>query len=81
MRKPSTNKELTPREIEVARFLVSGVVRRKEIADRMGLSPHSVHFHIDNLLDKLDVSSTPEAIVALFRSAGARSIVDVEVTT
>lgn len=80
MRKLSMNKALTPRETEVARLWVSGVVRRKAIAKRMNLSADGVHFHVDNLLDKLDARSVPEAIVKLFRDAGARSIVDAEIT-
>ena len=76
MRTIPKTKILSPREREIARLLVAGVHRRKAIADRLGIAPDTVHFHLDNLRFKLGVDTTPEAIVVLFRNAGAGEIAD-----
>lgn len=52
---------LTPRETEVLRLLVEGV-GNKEIAYRLGISEHTVKFHVASLLDKLDAESRTEAV-------------------
>ncbi|MDB1087256.1 response regulator transcription factor [Streptomyces sp. ACA25] len=59
---------LTPRELEVLRCMLAGL-GRKEVAERLYLSPHTVRTHIQNLLGKLGVHSTLAA-VALARRAG-----------
>jgi DNA-binding NarL/FixJ family response regulator len=58
---------LTPREREVLSYLVKGIGRR-EAAERMHLSAHTVRSHLQNLMGKLGVHSTLEA-VALARQA------------
>lgn len=52
---------LSGREQEVLACLVAGLSRR-EIADRMTLSPHTVRTHINNVLHKLDVHSVLAAV-------------------
>jgi DNA-binding CsgD family transcriptional regulator len=52
---------LTPRELEVLRLLAEGV-GNKEIAYRLGISEHTVKFHVASLLDKLHASSRTEAV-------------------
>lgn len=59
---------LTPREQEVLRCMVAGL-GRKAVAERLGLSPHTVRTHMQNVLGKLGVHSTLAA-VALARRAG-----------
>jgi len=54
---------LTPREIEVLRMLVEGL-GNKEIAWRLGISEHTVKFHIASIFNKLDVSTRTEAVTA-----------------
>jgi DNA-binding NarL/FixJ family response regulator len=52
---------LTPREIEVLRMLAEGLAN-KNIAWRMGISEHTVKFHIASIFTKLNVSSRAEAV-------------------
>lgn len=58
---------LTPRELEVLTLLAEGI-SRSEIAQRMHLSAHTIRSHLQNLMAKLGVHSTLEA-VALARQA------------
>jgi DNA-binding NarL/FixJ family response regulator len=58
---------LTPREREVLSHLAEGVGRR-EVAERMHLSANTVRSHLQNLMAKLGVHTTLEA-VALARRA------------
>ncbi len=53
--------DLTPREIEVLRMLAEGLGNR-EMAVRLGISDHTVKFHISSILDKLNASSRTEAV-------------------
>jgi two-component system, NarL family, nitrate/nitrite response regulator NarL len=53
---------LTPREIEVLIALGNGL-SNKETARRLGISPHTVKFHIESLFRKLGASSRAEAVV------------------
>ncbi len=57
-----------PREREVLRCMVAGL-GRKAVAERLYLSPHTVRTHMQNVLGKLGVHSTLQA-VALARRAG-----------
>jgi DNA-binding NarL/FixJ family response regulator len=50
---------LTPREVEVLRHLARGL-SRKEIAQRMGLSPKTVETHVGGLMAKLDLHDRVE---------------------
>ena len=52
---------LTPREIEVLGALGSGMTN-KEVARLLGISPHTVKFHIESLFRKLGVASRAEAV-------------------
>ena len=53
--------ELTEREVEVLRMLAEGFAN-KEIASRLGISDHTVKFHISSILAKLGASSRTEAV-------------------
>lgn len=57
---------LTAREIEVLRMLAEGLAN-KEIAWRLGLSEHTVKFHVTQVFNKLNVSSRTEAVTAGLR--------------
>jgi two-component system, NarL family, response regulator YdfI len=53
--------QLTAREIEVLRMMAEGF-GNKEIASRLGISDHTVKFHISSILSKLGASSRTEAV-------------------
>jgi DNA-binding NarL/FixJ family response regulator len=52
---------LTPREIEVLNAVASGLTN-KEIARALSISQHTVKFHLESLMRKLEVSSRAEAV-------------------
>ncbi len=52
---------LTPREIEVLALLAEGA-GNKEIAHRLGISEHTIKFHVGSILAKLGATSRTEAV-------------------
>lgn len=52
---------LSVREIGIVRFLSEGYVY-KEVADKLNISPHTVHSHIKMIYGKLHAASKAEAI-------------------
>ena len=52
---------LTPRELEVLALLAEGD-SNKEIARRLGISVHTVKFHIGSLLDTLEAVGRTDAL-------------------
>lgn len=57
---------LTARETEVLRMIAEGLAN-KEIAYRLGISEHTVKFHVSALLGKLGAGSRAEAVGAGIR--------------
>src|ERR1700686_2474678 len=55
------SEEITSRETEVLRMLAEGLVN-KDIAARLGISEHTVKFHISSILAKLGASTRTEAV-------------------
>jgi DNA-binding NarL/FixJ family response regulator len=55
------SEEITSRETDVLRMLAQGLVN-KDIAARLGISEHTVKFHISSILDKLGASTRTEAV-------------------
>ena len=55
------SEEITARETDVLRMLAEGLVN-KDIATRLGISEHTVKFHISSILDKLGASIRTEAV-------------------
>jgi len=55
------SEEITSRETDVLRMLAEGRVN-KDIATRLGISEHTVKFHISSILDKLGASTRTEAV-------------------
>lgn len=53
--------ELTAREIEVLRMLAEGL-GNKQIASRLGVTDHTIKFHISSILGKLGASTRTEAV-------------------
>ena len=57
---------LTPREMEVLRAVSEGLAN-KQIARELGISLHTVKFHLESLMRKLDASSRTEAVTRAMR--------------
>ncbi|MEW5959239.1 MAG: response regulator transcription factor [Chloroflexota bacterium] len=58
--------DLTPREREVLHLLAEGLAN-KAIARRLGISEHTVKFHVNAILGKLGAQSRTEAVVRATR--------------
>ena len=52
---------LTPRELDTLRLLADGLPN-KTIAVRLGISQHTVKFHVNSILGKLSAQSRTEAV-------------------
>jgi DNA-binding NarL/FixJ family response regulator len=57
---------LTSREEDVLRYLVRGLIK-KEIADELGISQHTVDMHLRSVYRKLHVRSQTEAVSKALR--------------
>ncbi len=60
------NPALTPRELEVLRMMADGLPN-KAIAADLGITSHTVKFHIASILSKLDAESRTEAVTVGIR--------------
>lgn len=58
---PSVATPLSPREIEVLRMIADGE-SNKVIAWKLGISDHTVKFHVTSILNKLNAGSRTEAV-------------------
>lgn len=58
--------DLTPRESEVLALLAEGLTNRA-IAQRLTISDHTVKFHVNAILTKLDAQSRTDAVVRATR--------------
>jgi two-component system nitrate/nitrite response regulator NarL len=56
---------LTPRETEILSLVADGRAK-KEIADQLGISPHTVVAHVTHIYDKLNVQNAPAAVAKAF---------------
>lgn len=65
-RELATPEDFTPREREVLALLSEGLPNRA-IAERLGISRHTVKFHVNALLQKLGVEGRTEAVVQAAR--------------
>jgi DNA-binding NarL/FixJ family response regulator len=63
----SPGEQLTPREGEVLRLLADGLAN-KDIAAKLGISEHTIKFHIRSILGKLGAASRTEAVTRGLRS-------------
>jgi two-component system, NarL family, nitrate/nitrite response regulator NarL len=63
---PPLIEELTARETEVLQLLAAGLTNRA-IALALGISEHTVKFHVNAILGKLGAQSRTEAVVQAFR--------------
>jgi DNA-binding NarL/FixJ family response regulator len=60
-RQARTTESLSPREVEVLGMLAEGV-SNKAIAYRLGISEHTVKFHVTSIMTKLNAGSRTEAV-------------------
>jgi DNA-binding CsgD family transcriptional regulator len=58
--------EFTPRELEILRLLATGL-DTATTADRLGIAPHTVEWHLRHVMEKLQVHSKLQALVAAVR--------------
>ena len=58
---PALIEALTSRELQILRSLAQGSAN-KEIADELGISEHTVKFHVASILGKMQVGSRTEAV-------------------
>jgi NarL family two-component system response regulator LiaR len=56
----------TPREVGVLQLVAEGFTN-SQIADRLGISPSTVNFHVHNILGKLDAKTRTEAVAIAVR--------------
>ena len=66
MRQPPTPGVLTPREMEVLHLVAEGLPN-KSIALRLGISDHTVKFHVNSIFGKLGAQSRTEAVIQATR--------------
>jgi DNA-binding NarL/FixJ family response regulator len=59
--------ELTPREVDVLQLLSEGLPN-KAIASRLGISEHTVKFHVNAIMGKLGAQSRTDAVMRATRS-------------
>jgi len=59
--------DLTPRQRDVVEMIAQGL-RNREIAERLGISLHTVRRHVEALLRRLNVPTRAAAAVALQRA-------------
>jgi two-component system, NarL family, nitrate/nitrite response regulator NarL len=55
--------EFTPREIEVLQLLAIGL-STNHMAARIGIAPHTIEWHVRNVIEKLAVHSKLQALIA-----------------
>jgi DNA-binding NarL/FixJ family response regulator len=63
---PPTAGGLTPREVDVLTLVAEGLPN-KSIASRLGISDHTVKFHVNSILGKLNAQSRTEAVMQATR--------------
>lgn len=64
---PDAGEPLTPREREILQLIAQGLPN-KSIALELGISEHTVKFHVGSILDKLGASSRAEALARAARA-------------
>ncbi|HEX6543177.1 MAG TPA: response regulator transcription factor [Ktedonobacterales bacterium] len=58
---------LTAREREVVELLAGGVTSNRDLARRLGVSEHTIKYHLRNVLDKLRLQDRAQVVSYAFR--------------
>lgn len=58
--------EFTPREFDILRLLAEGM-DTVAMSDRLGIAPHTVEWHVRHVIEKLQVHSKLQAVIAAAR--------------
>lgn len=64
--RPPGNYDLTSREREILRLMADGLIK-KEIADQLSISAHTVNTHIRSIYEKLHVNTNTGAVAKALR--------------
>ena len=67
MRRPASLAELTPRELEVLRFVARGL-SNSDIARRLVLGDATIKTHVARIFQKLDLHDRAQAVVLAYES-------------
>jgi two-component system nitrate/nitrite response regulator NarL len=59
--------ELTPREVDILHLLAEGL-DTAAMSVRLGIAPHTVEWHVRHVIEKLEVHSKLQAIIAAVRN-------------
>jgi two-component system nitrate/nitrite response regulator NarL len=59
----AVRREFTPREIEVLQLLAMGL-STNHMSARIGIAPHTIEWHVRHVIEKLEVHSKLQAIIA-----------------
>ena len=58
--------ELSSRQRQIVECVLDGANDEAQIAERLGISPHTVHVHMGRMYGKLHVTSRSELLAAVF---------------
>lgn len=70
---PDIEQALSPREREIVELLASGCTATADIAERLSISPHTVHWALGEIRRKLDVSDRVQIVAWAFRQRSSSS--------
>lgn len=59
--------QFTPRELDILGLLAKGM-DTQDMSDRLGIAPHTVEWHVRHVIEKLQVHSKLQAVIAAVRN-------------
>jgi DNA-binding CsgD family transcriptional regulator len=64
---------LSPREVEIVERIIAVDAAEVPLAQHLGISPHTVHTHIERMYRKLNVTSRTQLLTCIFLTYAAVS--------